>query len=232
LIQNENSSCLDSSDDTTPTNLINEKAQIETRTKYITSSTETLSSTEMIDQKCKLFDSSSYVILNFSIQVTSYPFPSSTEYETSSGVSLSHSLYFNFDDRCRTQCYINSITLRLFTNWKDDGLLYLFIISEDLFDLKILRRYAIDPERNTTEWQTIEIPLYALPIVLGNFLAIGMQEYSDTNQIYIVKTIPGMSDTNINEDTTEIYPKFMSDTAGVALTYTVIENGMKIFSFF
>ena len=150
------------------------------------------------------------------------------QYERSYGRSLGNTLYINTDQYCCCNGYINSINLRLFTNWKDNVPLYLFIIAIGWSGLGIAHRYAIQPRRNTTEWQTIKIPSHVLPIFLGNFLAIGMQDSSNTNQIYVVKEIPGIIEKGINKNTTNVFPAGSYDS-GVAFGYVVVHNGRRMF---
>ncbi len=151
------------------------------------------------------------------------------QYENT-GRSLENSLYYNFMQLCRIDGYVSSVSLRLFSEWQGDASLYLFIISAGTV-YKISSRYPINPRRNTIEWQTIQIPSHALPVYLGNFLAIGMQESSGhTNQIYAVKSDYGFSATDINENTTILNLKSDGSTS-VAISFTLVYYGKRIFLF-
>jgi hypothetical protein len=164
----------------------------------------------------------------FSFQDTDHPVSEPLEYETF-GHPLDNSLYYNYIQLSHGDGYVNSISLRLFNQWKGNASLYIFIIPS-YSENTISYRYAINPLRNTTEWQTIKIPSHALTVSLGYLLAIGMQESSGsgTNQIYAVKSSTGISAININENTT-VFMTISDHTTGVAFSYTAIYNSRRIF---
>jgi hypothetical protein len=150
------------------------------------------------------------------------------QYE-SCGRPLSKSLYFNFNMMNLVNGYVSSVSLRLFRNWEGNSLLYLFIIYVNN-SYYISDRYAIQPQRNTTEWQIIKIPSREFPIFKGHFLAIGMQESSDTNQIYAIQSGFAVYGNvmNVNKDTIQIR---LNHTAsmGIAYGYTVGYNDERKF---
>jgi len=173
--------------------------------------------------------SEQYNHINFSFQDTNVSLSEPVQYENT-GRSLENSLYYDFIQLCPIDGYVSSVSLRLFSEWKGDASLYLFIISADTV-YTISSRYPINPRRNTTEWQTIQIPSHASPVYLGNFLAIGMQESSGhTNQIYAVKSDYGASATDINENTSILTVKSGQGT-GVAISFTLVYYGKRIFFF-
>jgi hypothetical protein len=131
---------------------------------------------------------------------------------------------------CRVNGYVSSVSLRLFRNWKDNALLYVFILSSTTIEYNIKNRYAISPQRNTTEWQTIKIPSHALPILMSDLLAIGMQESSNTSEIYTMKNDFFLSGNaiNINKYTMSFIPQ-TNFAVSIAYSYTVVHNGKKIF---
>lgn len=150
------------------------------------------------------------------------------QYETF-GHPLGNSLYCNTGYSNRAKGYVTSVNLRLFTEWKDDRPLYLFTIPMATSDAYRIRyRYAIQPQRNTTEWQTIKISSRGLPIFFLDFLAIGMQDSSNTAQIYTIKSPLMVSAANITENTTNFMLK--PDLGiGVAFGYTVVHDDKEIF---
>ncbi|CAF2772663.1 unnamed protein product [Rotaria sp. Silwood2] len=148
----------------------------------------------------------------------SYPEP--IEYETN-GQSLGNTIYYYPNLASRFSGYISSVSFRLFTNWEDTTSLYIFVISGVMFDHSITYRYAIKPQQNTTQWQTIKIPSRTLPIVYNNYLAVGMQDSSNTSQIYVVKSTIGMGGIDVNETTTKINLKIGFQMAP-AFIYTVV----------
>jgi hypothetical protein len=159
----------------------------------------------------------------FSFQDTNYSLSESVQYKTS-GLSLGNSLYLNTVQWCFANGSVVAVYLRLFTDWKDDTPLYLFTIPISVHNVYSIRdRYAIQPQRNTTDWQIIKIPSGALPIFLRDFLAIGMQESSTTGQIYAINSSLMLSGANINEYTTNFTAKGDLRT-GVAFSYTIVHN--------
>jgi hypothetical protein len=136
---------------------------------------------------------------------------------------------------CYYRGYVSSVYLRLFTNWSGNAPLYVFIIELDGSNkLGLKQRYVIQPQRDTTDWQIIDIPSYELPISVGNLLAIGMQDSSNTNQIYEVKsdaqgTVRGFLGKNINASTT-LVDLDASYSFGFALGYnTMVDSDNKTF---
>ncbi len=171
-----------------------------------------------------------FIILNFSFQVLNHTLESDDpmKYETY-GYPLENALYFNYPLVCHVDGSVVSVDLRLFSVWKGYAPLYLFVIEYSMVSFNILRRYAVNPQRNTTEWQTINIPSGALPIHMGCLFGIGMQDKSgSTNEIYAVKTTFSIAERGINESTT-IFTGTMQHDIGVALSYTVVYNGRRIF---
>jgi hypothetical protein len=125
--------------------------------------------------------------------------------------------------------YVINVSLRLFTNWEGDNPLYIYSISRFPLDPKISHRYPLIPQRNNTEWQTIEIPSGKFPLSSYSHLAIGMQDNSDTNQIYAVKAPLPMYGGNITSDTNIVYSQLLNDYYGAAFTFTLFKNGKKMF---
>jgi len=155
------------------------------------------------------------------------------EYEQSFGHPLGNILYWNIDMYCFYDGYVSSVYLRLFTNWTGNAPLYVFIVGYGASGLGLKQRYVIQPQRDTTDWQIINIPSDELPISVGNFLAIGMQDSSNTNQIYAVKSdaqgsVIGLLEKNINASTT-LVSLGSSSSLGFALGYTMVTTGKKIF---
>ncbi|CAF2075073.1 unnamed protein product [Rotaria magnacalcarata] len=140
------------------------------------------------------------------------------------GRALGNVLYFNPALLCINAGYVSRVDFRLYTKWKETVPLYLFLITGSILEYKITHRYAVFPEKDTTEWQTISIPSPALPIEYGQFLALGMQDSSNTIQIYAVVPISsiGVIVGNINENTTKF--KALFDYHGVpAMSFSVVE---------
>jgi len=146
--------------------------------------------------------------------------------EASFGLSLSHSLYYNVYHISEVKGYVISVALRLFTSWEGDNPLYLFAIST-YSGYNITHRYPLNPKRNNTEWQIIEIPPRKFPIFVDYHLAIGMQDHSDTNQIYAVKSKVSIHGENITNSTEKF--KAVGSFYSVAFIYTVFRNGKRIF---
>lgn len=147
-------------------------------------------------------------------------------YETY-GYSLGNTLYYNLKNKCQRTGYVHSVSLRLFNDWKGKGSLYLFVLSGLMLQHEIINRYAIKFEKNTTQWQTIIIPFRKLPIKANNFLAIGMQENNNENQIYAIKQVNGMRGLNISENVTKINSKIRMNES-VAFSFTVISYNKSI----
>jgi hypothetical protein len=158
------------------------------------------------------------------------PYPITEFYGYQSfGFSLSHSIYFNVYRIGEIQGYVTSVTLRLFTDWKGDNPLYIFAINQlSTRHCEITHRYPIIPKRNNIECQTIQIHLQIFPIFNNNFIAIGMQDESNTNQIYAVKAPISIGGENITNDTRYFYIKGNEGLYGIAFMYTVFPNGKKV----
>ena len=93
-----------------------------------------------------------------------------------------------------------------------------------MMDFSIQRRYAIKPQRNTTNWQIIDIPYGVLPVSLGSLVAVGMQGNSDDlNEIHIVNASYAMRAENINKNTVK-FTHIMNGISAPALTYTVVKT--------
>ncbi|CAF4620767.1 unnamed protein product [Rotaria sp. Silwood2] len=165
---------------------------------------------------------------NGSVIFTPAPISEFDGYGDSVGLSLSNSLYYNIQHLTPVQGYVVSVSLRLFTSWKGDDPLYLFAISSYLLNHQIEHRYPVVPERNNTEWQTIEIPFGKFPLFINNHLAIGMQNFSETNQIYSVRSALSIHGQNITHTTINVFPKATTGFHGVAFTYTLAEDCKRI----
>ncbi|CAF2154990.1 unnamed protein product [Rotaria magnacalcarata] len=105
--------------------------------------------------------------------------------------ALGNVLYSNPNLLCLNAGYVNRVGFRLFTKWEETVPLYLFIISGLMLKHNIAHRYAINPEKDATEWETISIPSHTLPKGYRQCLAIGMQDSSNTTQIYAA--VPALS---------------------------------------
>ncbi|CAF2570417.1 unnamed protein product [Rotaria sp. Silwood2] len=162
----------------------------------------------------------STTIANQPAMYTNYFPQEPIQYETYS-LQLGNKFYFNVDHVCRRTGYVSSVSFRLFTNWEGTASLYVFIISGFLTGYAIKHRYGIKPQKYTTQWQTFEIPSRILPIELGQFLAIGMQDSSNTNKIYVVKSITAITGVNIKENITQPYVEAAYIT-GVASGYSIV----------
>ncbi|CAF1200488.1 unnamed protein product [Rotaria sp. Silwood1] len=145
-------------------------------------------------------------------------------YDESAGLSLSNSIYYNVPHITYVQGYVVSVSLRLFTSWEGDDPLYIFAISKYLVTHQLAYRYPIVPERNNTEWQTIEIPFGEFRLFLHDHLAIGMQSFSETNQIYSVRSVFSIHGKNVTNTTTHVFPQAATGFYGAAFTFTVVED--------
>jgi len=123
--------------------------------------------------------------------------------------------------------YVINVRLRLFTNWEGDHPLYIYAISRFPLHPNITHRYPLIPQRNNTEWQTIEIPSRKFPLSSYTHLAIGMQDNTDTNQIYAVKAPLPMYGGNMTNDTNIVHSQLLEDYYGAAFTFSVFKNGKK-----
>jgi hypothetical protein len=147
--------------------------------------------------------------------------------ETPVGFSLNHSLYFNVVSLSEFQGYVTNISLRLFTNWEGDNPLYIFALEQiSLSSAEIAHRYPVIPQTNNTQWQTIDIPFGEFPISTGYLIGVGMQDRSDTNQIYTRYSVVSLYDVNITNNTRDITFKY-NFFQGVAFDYTAVKNGKK-----
>ena len=168
---------------------------------------------------------------NLSSLVLNHILPAPIQYE-SYGRSLDSTLYFSFPLVCQVDGFIVSVNFRLFSPWVGNASLYVFIISFSVTSYNILHRHAIDPQRNTTEWQTIHIPSDALLINRGHLVGIGMQENSsstsDTNEIHAVKTAFSAIGLNININST-IFTPIIDDNVSVAFGYNVVYKSKRRF---
>jgi hypothetical protein len=212
-----------------------------TTMEVVKSSEVSILSTMIVNQaeRCKLL---TYFIwkrvgieykYNFLFQDRNYTLLNPIEYEQSSGHPLGNTLYWNDNLYCLHDGYVSSIYLRLFTNWTGNAPLYVFIMEASVSGLGLKQRYVIQPQRHTTDWQIINIPSDELPISVRNFLAIGMQDSSNTNQIYGVKsaaqeTVMGLLGKNVSPSTTLVDFEG-SPSLGFALGYTMVTTGKKIF---
>lgn len=141
------------------------------------------------------------------------------------GLPLNNSLYCTYTLFSTVNGHVIKVGIRLFTEWKGNASLYLFVLSNVLNSFRITHRYASKPERNTTDWQMIDIPFGKLPVSLGSLLAVGMQgnEGGDLNQIYTVNASYAMRAENINENTVN-FTYIMNGYFAPALTYTVLKS--------
>ncbi|CAF2059314.1 unnamed protein product [Rotaria magnacalcarata] len=92
--------------------------------------------------------------------------------------ALGNVLYSNPNLLCLNAGYVNRVGFRLFTKWEETVPLYLFIISGLMLKHNIAHRYAINPEKDATEWETISIPSHTLPKGYRQCLAIGGTYYA------------------------------------------------------
>jgi hypothetical protein len=160
----------------------------------------------------------SFLILKFSFPVFNHSLPNPEQYKNYS-YTLGNVLYFSFPLLSNVDGFVVGVHLRLFSEWKGHAPLYLFVIILSGTSYQILRRYPVNPQRNTTKWQTINIPSDALPIITGNLFGIGMHENS-TNKIYAVEATYSFVSKRIHETTTDLNEIEESD--GVAFSYTVL----------
>ena len=145
------------------------------------------------------------------------------------GLPLNNLLYCTYSLFSHVNGFVIQVNLRLFSEWKGDVSLYLFVISNGISSFSIAHRYAVQPQRNTTEWQMIDVPLGALPISLGSLLAVGMQEIGDgLNEVHAVKVPYSIRGENINEKTTN-FTHTMNGFIAPAFTYIIVHFRKKIF---
>ncbi|CAF2914942.1 unnamed protein product [Rotaria sp. Silwood2] len=151
-------------------------------------------------------------------------------YDNFVGLTLSNSMYYNVQHLTLVQGYIVSVSLRLFSSWEGDDPLYLFAISKYFLDHQIAHRYPVVPERNNTEWQTIEIPYGKFPLLINDHLAIGMQSYSETNQIYSIRSAISIHGKNITNTTMKVHPQAITGFYGAAFTFILVQDRKRIFN--
>ncbi|CAF5079056.1 unnamed protein product, partial [Rotaria sp. Silwood1] len=72
------------------------------------------------------------------------------------------------------------------------------------------------------KWQTLKIPSRPLPIYVGKFLDVGMQDSSDKNQIYTVK--PSLAIWGLHTTETLTRPFVQAAPGfGIAFSYSVVQ---------
>ena len=154
------------------------------------------------------------------------PFPLSVlnQLATSISLSLNHTLYSNVPHGISVRKGdITSVTFRLYTNWEGDDPLYLYALKNHGFALDhITHRYPMFPQRNTTQWQTIDIPCGQYPIYQGYHVAVGMQDDNSVNQIFGLRLPLGIHGTNITDSTTEVIIKAIKGFQSAAFIYAVL----------
>ncbi|CAF0775789.1 unnamed protein product [Adineta ricciae] len=154
--------------------------------------------------------------INFSL-------PNSVVYESTHGYPLGNSVYANLAHCSAANGSVIYLSLRLFTPWQGKAPLYIFAILINKMDIKsIVQRYPIEPQRNTTDWQTIQIPLHALQIRINTYLGIGMQNASDTNKLYVINKLGTLFSKNITRHATNLKLDAHMQT-GIAFTFTVAQ---------
>lgn len=90
---------------------------------------------------------------------------------------------------------------------------------------QIYDRYPLQPQSDTTDWQTIDIPLGEFRIGDYNSLAIGMQDNAGKNQIYAVRSTVSIHGRNVTSESKSVFPQTTGGFYGVAFTYTVVRDG-------
>ncbi|UJR14313.1 hypothetical protein I4U23_001308 [Adineta vaga] len=157
-----------------------------------------------------------------------YSLPNHLPYETRYGESLGNSIHINILQLIDINGYISQLHLRLFTNWEGNASLYIFIPETSFSSLmNRVHRYPVEPQRNTTEWQIIPIPLYAVPVSLGKYLGIGMLDCTKTNQIYIVNNTGSFTARNLTHNTSQINLD-IDRTKGFAIGFSVAQYVKKL----
>lgn len=145
------------------------------------------------------------------------------------GLPLNNKLYCTYTLFSLANGFVIQVNLRLFSEWKGDVSLYLFVIANGISAFRIVHRYAVKPQRNTTEWQMIDVPFGALPISLGSLLALGMQDTGDgLNEVQAVKVPYSIRGENINEKTTN-FTHTLNGLIAPAFTYIIVHFRKKIF---
>lgn len=134
-------------------------------------------------------------------------------------------MYYNIVAPNNIQGYLANVTLRLFTNWEGEHPLYIYAMVPFSYNsIEILYRYALIPESNNTQWQTIPIPPGEFPMKSGIYIGIGMQDRSDTNFIYAAMTARAIYEVNITNMTDRISLKQTKITCGATIVYDVAQN--------
>lgn len=145
--------------------------------------------------------------------------------QTSLGLSLGHTLYYNLVNPNKIQGYVTNVTLRLFTSWEGDNPLYIYaMMPYSLSYIEILHRYPVIPEQNNTEWQSISIPIGEFPLDTGLHVGVGMQDRSDTNFISAALGSRAIYEVNITNITDRISLQKTKLSYGVQFIYAVTPN--------
>ena len=152
-----------------------------------------------------------------------YTLSNSTELDQSSGRPLGNAFYSNEKLLTTIHGYVRHVYVRLFTPWQGHAPLYIYIIRIT-FPSFIKYRYPVEPQRDTTEWQLIDVSANMLPINCYESVGVGMEDSSDTNQIYGLKNTIGFGTKNGVKNITQIFlmPEY---NTSVAIGFTVIRNG-------
>lgn len=149
----------------------------------------------------------------------------STQIQTHRGLSLNQTLYYNLVNPNTIQGYVTSVTLRLFSNWKGNDPLYIYVMFPySLNYIEILYRYPVIPERNNTDWHNISIPTGDFPLDSGYYVGVGMQDRSSTNLISAVLNGRAIYEVNITKITDRISLKQTKLSYGASFIYTVTPN--------
>ncbi|CAF3920560.1 unnamed protein product [Rotaria sp. Silwood1] len=77
------------------------------------------------------------------------------------------------------------------------------------------------------KWQTLKIPSRSLPIYVGKCLAVGMQDSSDTNQIYTVESGLAIWGLHITENLTRSFVQ-AAPGFGIAFSYSVVQYSKSV----
>lgn len=67
---------------------------------------------------------------------------------------------------------------------------------------------------------------------VNNFLALGMQTFSNTSEIYTSRISVSINGTPVMNDTTSIRPISTEGHHGIAFTYTLVQAGKRIIMLF
>ena len=164
-----------------------------------------------------------YIIFRFiSHWDFNFSLPNNIIYNSADGYALSNSIYANLAHFSGINGSVIYLNFRLFTPWQGKAPLYVFVIFIKTMESKsIIQRFPVEPQRNTTNWQTIPIALHALQIRPGAFLGIGMQHTCDTNKLYnVINTLGTFHAKNITPHVIDITRSDYS-SSGIAFSYTV-----------